>query len=66
MYDLLHRTRRIEVYQKITIYLSQAISTSANMDVMNEIVDSIYAEYVMPDVINTIAPAIREKINDFT
>jgi hypothetical protein len=36
------------------------------MDVMNEIVDSIYAEYVMPDVINTIAPAIREKINDFT
>jgi hypothetical protein len=35
------------------------------MDVMNEIVDSIYAEDVIPTVSNAVTPVIIEKINDF-
>ena len=70
MYDLFRRITRIEVYQKTSVYLFQAIVTSANMDVMNEIVDSIYAEDVIPDfsnvVTNVVTLAIKEKINDFT
>jgi len=70
MYDLFRRIPRIEAHQKISVYLSQAIVTSANMDVMNEIVDSIYAEDVIPDfsnvVTNAVTLAIKEKINDFT
>jgi hypothetical protein len=66
MYDLFFRIPRIEVYQKTSVYLFQAIVTSANMDVMNEIVDSIYAEDVIPDFSNAVTPAIKEKINDFT
>jgi len=65
MHDLFHRVPRIEVYQKITAYLSYVISTNANMDVMNEIVDSIYAEDVIPAVSNAVTPVIIEKINDF-
>lgn len=66
MPDLFHRTPRIEVYQKITAYLSYVISTSANMDVMNEVRARIHAEDGIPDVLNTVTPVITEKINDFT
>lgn len=65
MQNIFHRIPSMEVYQKITIYLSQAISAIANMDVMNEIIDSVYAEDVIPHVSDIITPVIAEKINDF-
>jgi hypothetical protein len=66
MHDLFHRVPRIEVYRKITAYLSYGISTSANMDVMNEVRARVHAEDGIPDVLNTVTPVITEKINEFT